>query len=273
MKNIWIMTLYTLREALARKVFLFFLGISVLVIIGMAIIFSIVNTAALIEGINPTGNELVLTEIITVLELMIINPLSGLCLLLAIFSSSSFVPLMLEKGNIDLLLSKPVSRNQLLLGKYFGGMLVVLINIAFLILGVWLVISLKFSYWDFSFLSVILVVTFTFAVLYSIIVLFGVITQSSVFGMMTAYFIFLILSPILLIGKEKWQILIESDFIKTVIEALYYIIPKTSELMGIIMINLTSGKGITDYQPVLSSLLFLILALIYGLFLFNKKDF
>ena len=91
MKNIWIMTLYTLREALARKVFLFFLGISALVIIGMAIIFSIIDTTALIEGVNPTGNKVVLTEIITVLELMIISPLAGLCLLLAIFSSSSFV--------------------------------------------------------------------------------------------------------------------------------------------------------------------------------------
>jgi len=273
MKNIWIMTLYTLREALARKVFLFFLGISALVIIGMAIIFSIIDTTALIEGINPSGNKVVLTEIITVLELMIISPLAGLCLLLAIFSSSSFVPVMLEKGNIDLLLSKPVSRNQMLLGKYFGGMLVVLINIAFLIIGVWLVISLKFSYWDFSFLSVILVVTFTFAVLYSIIVLFGVITQGSVFGMMIAYFIFLILSPVLLLGKERLHILIESDFIKTIVEGLYYIFPKTSELMGVITINLASGKGIADYQPVLTSLLFLILVLIYSLFLFNRKDF
>ena len=45
MRNILIMTLFTLREALARKVFLFFLAISALVIIGMVIIFSIVDVA------------------------------------------------------------------------------------------------------------------------------------------------------------------------------------------------------------------------------------
>jgi ABC-2 type transport system permease protein len=273
MRNTLIMTLFTLREALARKVFLFFLGISALVIIGMVIIFSIVDTTSLIEGINPTGNKVVLSEIILILELAIVGQLAALCLLLAIFSSSSFVPVMLEKGNIDLLLSKPVSRSQMLLGKYFGGLLVVLLNIAFLIIGVWVVISIKFSYWDFSFLSVILVVTFTFAVLYSVIVLFGVITQGSVLGMITAYFIFLILSPILLLGKERWLVLIESDLVKTIVEGLYYIIPKTSELMGKIMIDLTSGKGITDYQPVLTSLVFLILVLGYSLFLFNRKDF
>jgi ABC-type transport system involved in multi-copper enzyme maturation permease subunit len=273
MRNILIMTSFTLREALARKVFLFFLGISVLVIIGMAIIFTIVDTTALIEGINPTGNKIILSEIITVLELAIAGQLANLCLLLAIFSSSSFVPVMLEKGNIDLLLSKPISRNQMLLGKYFGGLLVVLLNIAFLIIGVWLVISFKFSYWDFSFLSVIPVVTFTFAVLYSIIVLFGVITQGSVLGMIVTYFIFLILSPILLLGKERLHILIESEFIKSIVEGLYYVFPKTFELMGKIMIDLTSGKGITDYQPVLTSLLFLILILMYSLFLFSKKDF
>ena len=138
-----------------------------------------------------------LAEVITKIQLMITAPLSNLCLLLAIFASSSFVPLMLEKGNIDLLLSKPISRTQLLLGKYFGGILVVFINIAFLILGAWIIISLKFSYWNFNFPLVILVITFTFAVLYSLVVLFGIIFRSSVPGMMTAYFIFLILSPAL----------------------------------------------------------------------------
>jgi ABC-type transport system involved in multi-copper enzyme maturation permease subunit len=196
----------------------------------MVIVFSIIDANAITEGINPTGNKYVLSQVILLLELMIISPLSALCLLLAIFSSSSFVPSMLEKGSIDLLISKPVSRNQMLFGKYAGGVLVVLINIAFLVLGVWLVISLKFSYWDFSFLSIILVVGFTFAVLYSIIVLFGVITQGSVFGMMIAYFIFLILSPVLLMGKEKLHILIENDFIKSIVEGSYYIVPKTSEL-------------------------------------------
>ncbi|MGD1006503.1 MAG: ABC transporter permease subunit [Ignavibacteriaceae bacterium] len=268
MKNLWILTWYTLREAMARKVFIFFLIISVLVLIVTGLIFSLSSNISLgAAGATPFGNP------ITMVEMMIVSPLASLCLLLAIFSSSSFVPVMLEKGNIDLLLSKPVSRDQLLWGKYLGGILVVLLNITFLILGVWLIISIKFSFWDFYFLNIILSITFTFAVLYSLIVLFGVITKGSTLGMMIAYFIFIILSPLLFTAKDKFNAFIENKFLKDLIEAFYYIIPKTSELMGKVTVNLASGKAIEDYQPVLTSFAFLILTMGIAISIFRKKDF
>ena len=273
MNNIWITTWYTVREALARKVFLFFLGLSALAIIISAIVVNIISDSTLMGGVDFKQGGIVVNEIATSIELIIITPLTSLCVLLAIFSTASFVPVMLEKGNIDLLLSKPISRTQLLIGKFCGGLLVVLINVAFLVIGVWAVVSLRFSYFDFTFLSIILSVTFAFAVLYSLIVLFGVITQGSVLGMMLAYFIFLILSPLLYMGKEQFSVIIKSDFINSLIDVFYYIIPKTSELMGETTINLAIGKGIVDTQPILTSLAFMFFALGYSIYLFNKKDF
>ncbi len=123
MKNIFVISWYTLREALARKVFIFFAVISIIFLVGLAIVSSLVNADSILSNMNPSGDGFMLAEVITKIQLMITAPLSNLCLLLAIFASSSFVPLMLEKGNIDLLLSKPISRTQLLLGKYFGGIL------------------------------------------------------------------------------------------------------------------------------------------------------
>jgi ABC-2 type transport system permease protein len=272
MKNIWIMTWFTLREALARKVFISFAVISVIVIILAAVIFSSIETDSVIDSLSHQ-NEVIMGDIIGALFLMIISPLSSLALLLAIFTSSSFVPVMLEKGNIDLLLSKPVSRAQMLTGKYLGGILVVLLNIAFLVIGVWLIISLKFAYWNFTFLWLIATITFTFAVLYALIVLLGVATKSSIPGMMAAYFIFLILSPLLSLAKNELSIIFESDLLKNIIDGLYYIVPKTAELMGKINLDLSAGKGIDDFQPVITSFLFLILTFGYSLFLFQKKDF
>jgi ABC-2 type transport system permease protein len=269
MKNLWIMTWYTVREAMARKVFIFFLIISALVLIITGLIFGFSSTISLgAAGANsPFGSP------VTMVEMLIIFPLASLCLLLAIFSSSSFVPVMLEKGNIDLLLSKPVSRDQLLWGKYLGGILVVLFNIAFLIIGVWLIISIKFASWDFYFLNIIFTITFTFAVLYALIVLLGVITKGSTLGMMLAYFIFIIMSPLLFSVKDKLDVLIQSKFLKQFIIAIYYITPKTTELMNKVMVNLASGKGIDDYQPILSSLAFLILTMGIAISIFRKKDF
>jgi ABC-type transport system involved in multi-copper enzyme maturation permease subunit len=273
MKNTWIMTLSTLREALSKKVFLFFMGISAVVLVIQLIIFSLISSDQLIKVVNPVGLPIPMLKIVSAFELMIVSPIAALGLLLAIFSSSSFIPTMLEKGNIDLLLSKPVSRTELVLGKYLGGLLVVFINVFFLVFGVWLIISAKFGFWDPTFLVVSLVITFTFAVLYSMIVLFGIITQGSVFGMMMAYFTFLILSPLLFTAKDKFLVAIDNVFLKNLIKACYYIVPKTSEIMGPLLMNITSGKAIDSYQPVITSLVFLILMLLFSIIIFRKKDF
>jgi ABC-type transport system involved in multi-copper enzyme maturation permease subunit len=271
--NIWLITLFTLREAMARKVFLFFAAISALALLGLTLAFSVIGIDTFVDIANQSRSEGVFSEIVTSIQLMIINPLTGLCLLLAIFSSASFVPNMMEKGNIDLLLSKPISRDQLLLGKYFGGIFVVFINILFLVIGTWLIVSLKFSYWNFSFLYVSVTVTFTFAVLYSLIVLFGVLTRGSILGMMLAYFIFIILSPLLFAYWKEFRNVVESDVLKTFLDGLYYIVPKTSEITGLITMNLAAGKGVTEYQPILTSLIFSILAIGFSIYLFRKKDF
>lgn len=273
MKNILIISLYTLREAFARKVFIFFAVISVIFLIGLAAISALINTDSILEGMKFGEGNLMLGEVISRIQLLITSPLANLCLLLAIFSSASFIPIMLEKGNIDLLLSKPISRSQLLLGKYFGSILVVFINIAFLILGAWIIISLKFSYWNYNFLLVILVITFTFAVLYALVVLCGIIFRSSVPGMMFAYFIFLILSPALFFVKQQLQTFSGKDVLKAIVDILYYVLPKTSELMGSILTNVAQGKAIGNLQPVLSSFLFLILIMLFSDYLFKRKDF
>jgi len=60
---------------------------------------------------------------------------------------------------------------------------------------------------------------------------------------------------------------------KNIIKACYYIIPKTSELMGSLLINITAGKEIESFQPVITSLVFLILMLLLSIIIFRKKDF
>jgi len=274
MKNIYLMTLFTLKEAMARKVFLFFVGISILAMIITALIFSVVDTQSIISGIEQkTGNDFLIKNVVSMLEIMIISPLAGLGLLLAIFSSSSFVPNMLEKGNIDLLLSKPVSRPQLLWGKFTGGLLVVFLNIGFLVIGIWLIIALKFSFWDPTFLWSVLIITFTFSVLYSLIVLCGILTRGSMLGMMLAYFIFLILSPVLELANNRADIFFKSDIVRSIVKGIYYFVPKTSELMGSMINDLATGKGLANFQPFISSFIFLVLMMILSMISFRKKDF
>jgi ABC-type transport system involved in multi-copper enzyme maturation permease subunit len=272
MKNTWIITKFTLQEAFAHKNFITFFAVSSLAILIILAIFASTDLTNYTFLANMPGpNFDFRLEVAKFFRVLVILPLFGGGLFLSIFSVSSFIPNMLEKGNIDVFLSKPISRTELLLGKFFGGILVVFLNVLYLVLAIWVMTGTKFGSWDFSFLLGTLSITFTFMVLYAMIILIGILTQSSVLAMMLSYIIFFILSP-LLAARREWGVIIHNDFIKSIVDLLYYIIPKTSE-MGTITKELALGNQIQNFQPVFSSFLFMILTLVLGIFIFNKKDY
>lgn len=273
MYNIIEITKQTVREAFARKIFIMFAGISSLVLILFAITFAAVGLEDLSGSVNieTQGDIGVIRDIADAIKLFIVIPLFGGGLFLSIFSASSFVPNMLEKGNIDVLLSKPISRSQIIFGKFLGGTGIVLVNIAYLVFGIWFLIGLKFGVWEPSLLLTIVTITFAFAVLYALIILIGILSQNSILAMMLSYLIFFILSPILNI-RDQIMTLSDSKVLEIILEGLYYIVPKTSEL-GSITSDLAAGGGIYDYQPIFTSAIFLILTLALSIIIFSKKDY
>ena len=57
------------------------------------------------------------------IEDQIINGFGGtVALLISLIMTAFFIPNMLRKGSIDLLISKPIGRSQLLVYKYIGGL-------------------------------------------------------------------------------------------------------------------------------------------------------
>jgi len=273
MKNILILTKYTFREALSRKIFITFFAVSTFILLIFLGLFVSTSFSGMTSFVKINGKQPfdLFGKIVYFFKFIVISPLYGGGLFLAVFSSSSFIPKMLEKGSIDLLLSKPVSRSQIIWGKFYGGVLIVLLNIAYLVIGIWFLIGFKFGVWDVEFLYSIFSITFAFALLYSLIILIGILTQSSGLAMMVSYLIFFVFSPILLI-RDKIAELIGGNFIKNILDGLYYITPQTSGL-GSITNHLALGKPITDYQPVVSSFIFIILILYLSIIIFNKKDY
>lgn len=271
-KNIYILSILTFREALSRKIFIFFFGVSSFILLLFSILFMTISpdTFSGIQ-INDVASESVSGTIAQGLKLFITIPLFGGGLFLSIFSVSSFIPQMTEKGSIDLLLSKPVSRAQIILGKFFGGTTMVFVNILYLILGIWVLIGLKFDEWDPSFLFTILTITFAFAVLYTLIILLGIITRSSVASMIISYLIFFILSPILSY-RETIATFIDKKIVTFLLEFFYYIVPQTSELSTITS-DLASGNDLFSGEPLVISSLHLILILVASIIIFSKKDY
>ena len=273
MENIILISNFTIREALSRKIIITFFAISTFVILLFAILFSLVSLEDLsgMVSSNSTDKVNAAKEIVKGLNLFIVAPLFGGGLFLSIFSASSFIPNMLEKGAADLIISKPVSRPQIILGKFIGGSLIVLFNIAYLIIAIWFLVGIKFGIWNPDILYSIITITFTFASLYSLIILIGILTQSSIFAMMLSYLIFFVLSPILT-ARDTIAAFLDSTILEYFLDVFYYIIPKTSEL-GTLTTEIAIGYGIDEYQPILTTLAFLLLVLYISIIIFNKKDY
>ena len=89
--------------------------------------------------------------------------------------------------------------------------------------------------------------------------------------MMLSYLIFFVLSPILT-ARDTISAFLDSPVLEIFLDIFYYIIPKTSEL-GTLTTELAIGYGIDEYQPILTTLAFLLLVLYTSIIIFNKKDY
>jgi hypothetical protein len=100
--------------------------------------------------------------------------------LVGVVVTASFIPEMLRKGAIDLILAKPIRRPSLLLYKYLGGLAFVFLLTAVTVACVWAAIGVRSGIWAPGFLLVIPAVTFYFALLYAVSTLAAVLTRSAV---------------------------------------------------------------------------------------------
>jgi hypothetical protein len=105
---------------------------------------------------------------------------STIAVLVSIVITAFFIPNMLRKGSVDFLLVKPISRPVLLLYKFVGGLTFIFLNTTVAVTGIWLALGLRSGVWATSFLLSILVLTFSFAILYAASTFFGVLTRSPI---------------------------------------------------------------------------------------------
>ncbi len=125
--------------------------------------------------------KLPLRDCINFIEDTLVNAWgAAIALLLSCVITAFFIPNMLRKGSIDLLLVKPVSRITLLVYKYIGGMSFMFLNTVLIVFGIWLVLGLRSNMWGVGFLLSIFVLTFEFAIFYAVSTLFAVLTRSAV---------------------------------------------------------------------------------------------
>lgn len=142
------------------------------------------HTTKIFFGAVTVTDDSSLGQVLYIIEDQIINGLGGaIALLIGLIITSFFIPNMLRKGSVDLFISKPIGRSQLLIYKYIGGLTFVFLVTTFTVGGIWLVIALRSGFWDPSFLAVIPILTFTFAIVYAMSTVVAVFTRSAIAAM------------------------------------------------------------------------------------------
>ncbi len=264
----------TFRESFAKKTFIAFLGISTLV----CLLFIFALNLDVVNGVDSYislfGREVDqafrVQEVIYGIESAVAVALFTAGLFMSLFATSSLIPSFLEKGSIDLLISKPLSRFQILMGRYLGAVAIVAFNIFYLIIFTWLILSLKTGIWNFGFLLAGVMIVLTFAVLFALMTFLGVTIRSGPFSLMITYLI-LFFSPLLL-QRDKIYALLSGKFYGYLLDGLYHFLPKTAELGNMTRV-LVEGTNVASWTPLLTSLLFGIIMLATSNLIFARKNF
>jgi ABC-2 type transport system permease protein len=198
-------------------------------------------------------------------------------ILLSAFATASLIPRMLEKGTIDLLLSKPISRPMLFASRYLGGLLIAGANLVYLASGFWLIMGLKTGVWNGGFLLSGLVMTIYFACLLGFMSLVGVLSRSTtVTVMLTSALFFVGMIVSVPHQSREWPRLIDSGVLRFVaqalVEVLYHALPRTYEFGGMAA-ALILREGSFDWGPILGSAASGAGALALAVVYFSRKDY
>jgi len=263
----------TFQEAMARWLFWGLFGLSTLLILFFLFILKIdvVEGAVSLLGLQKTSHSFAdLRRIVHLAYSQVALFLYVWGTFLAVFASAGLLPSVLEPGRIGLLLSKPITRPVLLMGRFLGNLLIIAANIGYLILSIWVIIGLKTGFWDPAFLLTIPITVFVFAVLLCVVVFIGVAFESAPVAVMVAAALMLISG--ILAQKDKVVRLLSSEWSRDLWIWLYWASPKVWDL-GRAMMNLISDRSAEWWAPAWTSAVFGIVVLAGAIQIFQKRDY
>jgi len=279
-----LLTLYELR---ARKIILGLFGVATLVWVVLALALQLDVIEGSLAGIRFFGDEMVgesefasgnqelpfgnsmLQTFVFGAEMFAAGAAYWVGILLALFATGGLIASMLERGQVDLLLTKPLSRSKILIGRLLGVSVVMLALLIYLLGAVWLVMSIKTGVWNPRFLIAIGIVFIMFMVLYSLITITSVWTGSAPLSLILTFGL-LFATLILAIEPLRDQITQPG---RGIVIAFYNVLPKFVDVGAYIVPQLVSGQPVESWSPLVSSLAFGIIAYAGAFWVFRRKDF
>jgi len=238
--------------------------------------------------------------------LLLMFALGWVGIILTIIATAGFFPTMMERGTIDVLLSKPISRPRLFFYKYLSGMLFVLIQATVFVVLTFLVMGFRWGIWVPGYLMCIPLLVLLFSYLYCVSVLVAVRTRSAVAAILVSLAVwFLYACPNTALGVfQAYPDLQKHQRWYQAVRVLAWIPPKTGDIpylaarwsqagtsLDVFPEELMEGASMTDREQldrardleeqelkknpwvsIGSSLLFEVVIVFWGMWVFTRQD-
>jgi ABC-type transport system involved in multi-copper enzyme maturation permease subunit len=273
------MTKFTLFEALRRGTLIFYFVVGSIIIAMFAfglkqspqdpslIVFFGNTLPGTINGISSADFFM----------LLILRQSTFWIIVLGTFGSVGLMTSFLEKGTIELYLSKPFKRWELFASRVLGASGGVIANLMFCIVGIWLVFGLKLGVWQFHFLLAGLLVSYAFVCYFSIVSFVALWSRNTILSIVSG--LFFAFASIGLEGRQHGlYFLWDNQVYHRVLDVFYYLTPQidgmltnAGRVMGQMpMVQVQESFSIAPYLYSLgASALFYLLSVYY----FTKQDF
>ncbi|HEY6953014.1 MAG TPA: hypothetical protein VI758_11435, partial [Bacteroidota bacterium] len=237
---------YTLLEAIRRGTLIFYFIAGTLIILAFAIWLRIApetpGSIVLFGNRIPESiNGMSSTEFFLSL---LFKQSTFWIIVLGTFGVAGLMTSFLEKGTIELYLSKPLDRWELFLSRALGACAGVAANLLYCIVGIWLVFGFKIGVWHTGFLLAGMLVAYAFVCYFSVVAFIAVWTRSAILSIV--FGLFFSFSSIGLENRaHSIYKLWDNVVFHRIIDALYYLTPQLDGMLS----NAGRLIGQTPFSP------------------------
>jgi ABC-type transport system involved in multi-copper enzyme maturation permease subunit len=186
--QLWALIVDSFRESRDRKIFWVMAAISVLIAAGMFCFGFEPGRVVILFGAWEfetdffTSADGVRADLIAgmVVHVIMDYVLGWVGVTLALIATAGFFPALMERGALEVVLSKPLARWHVFLGKYLGSMVFILVQATLFVLLTFLVMGFRWGAWLPGYLWTIPLAVILFSYLYCVSVLVAVCLRSTV---------------------------------------------------------------------------------------------
>ena len=253
MKKAWVIALNTFQESLRKKTFYVLLVVA-LIVIGASRFFSFLAAEDELKMIKDVG----------------FASIEFFGALIAIFTALTAVSGEIEKRTIYPLLSKPIKRSHFIIGKLTGQTLVIFLNFVFMSLFFIVLLLIKKSPPDINIFKALILI-FIELVLIGTITLTVATFATEAFNLIFSFFLYVV-GHLISYGSQILE-RVENTLLQRLGKAFYSILPnyENFNIKDKVVVGVSVSWKYVGTN-VLYGILYMVIALLIGIYFFNKRE-